>query len=741
MPSTPRAVEGDTLDVDPDATADQRVRAGPSIGAPDADGPATGLESLSMATWMAIVVLAVTIVALVAGALVMTTPASDLADKTLRRRATALLAVQADEVARYLGRSRRQVEALAASGGVVEAARRLGEAYDELDDLPTGRVDVATRVLSDHYREAVVPPLVRVTGTPIPVARLLPDRGAARYLQRLYTVPDPAPEPPPREVVDARDGSRWSQVHAEVHPGLLEVVDRLGLQDLYLVDPAGGTVVYSTGKAPDFATSLVAGPWSGSVLAQAVRDVIEGRVDDVVVTDLAPHGPYEGQPTTFVVAPVRDGDRLVAVLAAALASDGLDRIMTGDRQWMDVGFGRTGETFLVGADGRMRTLARSFAEDPEAYLETVRAAGSASPTERGAMAATGTTATFQRAVGAGDLATAEASDEPVEWTDWLGRDMIATVARLDAAGLDWRVVTQVEAAEVAAPVAGFRAGTLAVVAVLVAVVTLGMLPWTRHVFAPLRAASERLARTHRREPTGSIVLPRRAAAEFAELADAVDGMILSQQRRQAEIEAAIAERRETLTALLPPAIARRVEAGDRRVVEEVPLASVVVLHVDGVERVLRTADGPPELIGVIVSALDALADRHGLVRIKLFGDLYYAGCGLDRPVLDHAPRAVAFALEAQAAVDDLAHESVDLTVSGAIASGTVTVGLAGSVLLVYDAWGGTVEAAERLASAARAGQLLVSDRTRSMLPEETSTVSSDAGDGAWRVVTDPGRTE
>ena len=124
------------------------------------------------------------------------------------------------------------------------------------------------------------------------------------------------------------------------------------------------------------------------------------------------------------------------------------------------------------------------------------------------------------------------------------------------------------------------------------------------------------------------------------------------------------------------------------------------------------------LLDRIVDEADGLARAHGLDRVKLSGDTYFAACGTSRPYLDHAPRSIAFALEATELIDDIAADfGYQLTVGGGLDSGPVTIGLTGGTGLVYDAWGPTVTTASQLARIAGRDQILVSSSVRAQLPD------------------------
>ena len=197
-------------------------------------------------------------------------------------------------------------------------------------------------------------------------------------------------------------------------------------------------------------------------------------------------------------------------------------------------------------------------------------------------------------------------------------------------------------------------------------------------------------------------------------------MLVSLHAREAELAAATEQRLDTLRSLLPPGIAQRVEAGDRQMLDQIPQAGIVVLIADDLGEMARIRDEEKRrgVLDRIVEELDSLAALHGLERVKIVGDAYVAGCGLTHPYLDPAPRSVAFALDARDAYREIGRDvAVSAHMSAGIHVGPVTLGLAGSTRLVYDAWGDTVATAHFLARTAPTDTILVSDEVKSLLPE------------------------
>lgn len=177
------------------------------------------------------------------------------------------------------------------------------------------------------------------------------------------------------------------------------------------------------------------------------------------------------------------------------------------------------------------------------------------------------------------------------------------------------------------------------------------------------------------------------------------------------------------------------EQGEGEVVDQVGNASVVVIVIDGISGLAarRTADDARHLLADIVDDADALAVDLGLERIKISAGMYVAVCGASRPYLDHAPRAVSFAL----GVRDLVSELSDggMSVRSGVDDGSIAVGLAGRSGLVYDAWGAAVAEAERLATGSASGTVTVSAVVGHQLPDDFLLAGDGSDDGQPIVVT------
>lgn len=70
-----------------------------------------------------------------------------------------------------------------------------------------------------------------------------------------------------------------------------------------------------------------------------------------------------------------DNGRQALYNSIQLSTDEINNVMTGGNDWEGEGLGKSGETYLVGADYGMRSNSRFLIEQPEAYFKAVTAEG------------------------------------------------------------------------------------------------------------------------------------------------------------------------------------------------------------------------------------------------------------------------------------------------------------------------------------------------------------------------------
>ena len=677
-------------------------------------------RNVSVASRLALVVVLVALVSVVVTAYVGLGQGDSLAEDEIEDQLSAVGAARADQVERYINGLERAIVSQALTPRPALAIEEFTRVYRDLNaERASARDSVA---VEDYYREVVAPELSDARDRPVNAASLLPVSDAAITLQAQFVVPDPDTGEPPARLPE------WTELDDPLDAALSEFALRSGFDDVYLIDPEAKVVVYSTAKSIDFATSLRSGPQSGTQLAALIDGLsVDPMPGDVAIRDFAPYPPAGDRASAFVGSPVFLDGELAGYVAGRFDPSEITDIMTNNQNWGSLG--ETGETYVVGADTRMRSDSRLFLEDRSAYFEQVEAAGTATDEELRSMGVFDTTVLFQSI----DFRVVEAAmDEPSDVdvvTNYLGDEVMSGSRVVALEGLDWLVFAQAELAAIRSPIDDFVRNLLVAIAVFIVVVTFVAVRWADRLLEPLRVVSTRLRAIRDRDEAGDRPeLPKGSADEFVELADDIDTMLVTLHERTARARQSADERRLLLRRLLPAPIAERAEAGDRDVVEQVATATVAVLVIGGLGTLVTagTPERARELLDRFVDEADELAAERGLDRIQLSGDSYVAACGVSRPYLDHAARAADFVLDVCEMLGDLDPDG-GLYVRAGLDVGPITVGLTGGARLIHDTWGSTVQVAVDLARSARRGQVLVSEACRTHLPAKYVLEPTDRG--------------
>ena len=125
------------------------------------------------------------------------------------------------------------------------------------------------------------------------------------------------------------------------------------------------------------------------------------------------------------------------------------------------------------------------------------------------------------------------------------------------------------------------------------------------------------------------------------------------------------------------------------------------------------------MLNRIFSEFDALAETHGLEKIKTIGDAYMAVAGLPDYRADHAQAAARMAQGMLAAIGRVEVETGEtLALRIGLHSGPVVAGVIGRKKFSYDLWGDTVNTASRMESHGIAGRIQCTAMTELLLRDQ-----------------------
>jgi class 3 adenylate cyclase len=170
--------------------------------------------------------------------------------------------------------------------------------------------------------------------------------------------------------------------------------------------------------------------------------------------------------------------------------------------------------------------------------------------------------------------------------------------------------------------------------------------------------------------------------------------------------------------ILPRAVADRLKAGERTIVDSFLDGTVLFADIVGFTRIAarNSPNRTVQLLNDLFSNFDRVAEQLALEKIKTIGDAYMMVGGVPVVRTDHAEACVEAAFEFLEAlrVFNRRHQ-LDWQIRIGLNSGPVVAGIIGTKKFAYDLWGDTVNIAARMESHGQPGKIHVSAAMRKLL--------------------------
>ncbi|MDD5305997.1 MAG: response regulator [Deltaproteobacteria bacterium] len=219
-------------------------------------------------------------------------------------------------------------------------------------------------------------------------------------------------------------GAEYLGLHARYAPFFETFARKGAYYDVFLIDRDDGFTLFTVAKEPDFGIRI-------RDVESPLRDVWSAAVGGVIaVSDTRPYAPSGGIPAQFIAAPVKGDGGVRGVVAVQVSIDAIDAIMR-ERS----GMGRTGETYLVGPDLKMRS---------DSYLDPRRHSVRAS--FHGGVSETGVETDATAAALLGRTSSAHIRD-------YRGIPVLSAFTPVSFFGVTWAVVAEIDEAEIDARIA------------------------------------------------------------------------------------------------------------------------------------------------------------------------------------------------------------------------------------------------------------------------------------------------
>jgi methyl-accepting chemotaxis protein len=357
----------------------------------------------------------------------------------------------------YFDNIQNQILTFSDDPTVIEAMGAFRDAARTMrGQLADGSLELGeTQALTDFYTTDFFPKLQETAAREYNVSSLVPQNPLTQYLQLQYIVNNPHGIGLKQNLDDTGDGSAYSQTHATYHPVFRKFLNSFKYDDIFLIDVETGDILYSVLKEVDFATSLRSGPYQETAFAKAFLQASKATNTDIfVLRDYEYYTPSYDSPAGFMASPVFEGDEITGVLVFQFPIDQINFIMTNGGHWREAGLGDTGEAFLLGPQGYMRSDARGLVEDKPRYLENLAKSGL--DQENIDRIDRFNSTVLAKEVSSDIIDKAKVGKGSVLAKDYFGREVLTAFAPLEVYGLEWIIIAEITRNEAFAPIYKLR---------------------------------------------------------------------------------------------------------------------------------------------------------------------------------------------------------------------------------------------------------------------------------------------
>lgn len=423
----------------------------------------------------------------------------------------------------YFSTIRKQMKTFSEDRMIIEAMQGFSKSFKTYGSkLSSGEAIKRKKSLQNYYDQEYLPRLESNTGHSQSADRYLPKEINEIALQYDFISNN-------KMKVGSKDGlvkpkgssNKYFDLHEKFHPIIRNYLKEFGYYDIFLIDHESGNIVYSVFKEVDYATSLKTGPYNNSNFARAFNKAASAENKDFIcLEDYELYEPSYHAPASFIASPIYDGDKKVGVLVFQMPIQKIDEIMTGNHSWANEGLGKTGENFIVGSDGLMRSVSRLLVEDKSSYLNSL--SGKISEEKLHLIDALETTILFQNIQS--DAVTKASKGESGNgiFEDYRGNHTLNSFKPLNIVDVDWVLISKKDESEALASVKDLRNNVLLILLIVIGLGVVISLLLARNVLGILGAEPEDLKSLALKVANGDLTInPKQTSSE-----DSVLGAII-----------------------------------------------------------------------------------------------------------------------------------------------------------------------------------------------------------------------
>ncbi|MBV7314128.1 methyl-accepting chemotaxis protein [Shewanella sp. NIFS-20-20] len=353
--------------------------------------------------------------------------------------------IKKEQITAYFETIASQLETLASTTMIQDAMKEFARSFPVFEQQSQGQYTNQRDQLERYYNQEFGQQYQALNNKNGDASAKLQQLASnAKTLQTAYISSNNNPLGEKNKLNASADSTDYTWLHSKYHPSINHFLEAFGFYDIFMVDTQGN-VVYSVFKELDYATNLLNGPYANTGLASAFTKALQ-QPGEVILEDFDKYYPSYENAASFIATNIRDASGVIGVLIFQMPVDNINAIMTFNQAWQDAGMGSSGETYLVGSDGLLRSQSRFLLEDTANYLAALTASNLDANTLE-MLKAKGTaigiqpvdTLTSRQALAGGN------GVQVVK--DYRDVSVISAFTALDVLGLQWGILSEIDEAE------------------------------------------------------------------------------------------------------------------------------------------------------------------------------------------------------------------------------------------------------------------------------------------------------
>lgn len=301
------------------------------------------------------------------------------------------------------------------------------------------------------------------------------------------------------------------KLEGEIDDYFTRYLKKYGYSDLFLIHP-NGNIFYTVKHEADYQTNILNGSYAATGFGKMVERVL--RTKTFELADFEAYAPSNAEPAGFMAQPLLTDETVELVVALQIPIEGINAVMlerTGMRS--------TGETYLVGTDGLMRS--DSFL-DPESYSVTA----SLRHPDQGRIQTVASQNVLSGQTGRGML------------QNYLGTRVLSAYTPLRIGDITWALIADIETSEALAAITRLQTSFLVVTGLALFAIVIVAVVLSNSITRPINQFLRIGKAIAAGDLTQNIVV-RRSSKELDELAGALNTMSQKLTHVVREVKASI----------------------------------------------------------------------------------------------------------------------------------------------------------------------------------------------------------